>query len=98
MLAWKLFSKKKDGSIGPLFINKRLRLSTGIWYEAESHLTKGFKFRPGWHVTLEPVAPHLSEKDRVWKQVEVENFVRIQRPKSQGGVWLLAERMKVLNG
>ena len=49
MKAWKLFSLKKDGSIGPLFINKKQRLTPGVWYEAEEHKTKGFAFRPGWH-------------------------------------------------
>lgn len=96
MKAWKLFSLKKDGSIGPLFINRRLRLEPGTWYQAEAHRTKGFAFRPGWHVTAEPVAPHLSPKGRVWKQVEIEDYIEIIRPVQQGGVWYLAERMRVI--
>lgn len=95
MKAWKLFSLKKDGSIGPLFINRKLRLQPGQWYPAEAHRTKGFAFRPGWHVTAEPVAPHLSPKGRVWKEVEIEDYIEIVRPVQQGGKWYLAERMRV---
>jgi hypothetical protein len=97
MIAYKLFRQLKNGEIAPLFINKKLRLSQNVWYNAESHRTKGFAFRPGFHVTSKPVAPHLSEKDRVWKQVEIEDYVEIKRPDSQGGLWMLAQRMKVLD-
>jgi hypothetical protein len=96
MIAWKLFSLKKDGSIGPLFINRKLRLKTGEWYPAEPHKTKGFAFRPGWHCTEERSAPHLTEKGRVWKQVEIEDYTEIIRPVQQGGVWFLANRLRVL--
>ena len=64
--AFKLFKLRKDGSIGPLFINKKQRIPLNKWLTAESHLTKGYAFRPGWHVLLSPNAPHLSKKNRVW--------------------------------
>jgi hypothetical protein len=96
MIAWKLFRQLKNGDIAPLFINKRLRLQSGVWYEAEAHRTKGFAFRPGWHVTAKPVAPHLSEKGRVWRMVEIEDFKVVERPPCQGGTWYLANRMLVL--
>ena len=32
---WKLFRQRKDGTIGPLFINARLRIESGRWMEAE---------------------------------------------------------------
>lgn len=96
MIAYKLFKEHKDGSIGPLFINRRLRLETNVWYDAEEHPTKGFAFRPGFHVTALPVAPHLSSKGRTWREVEIEDFVEIHRPASQGGLWYLANRMRVL--
>lgn len=88
----------KDGSIAPLFINKRLRLEPGTWYEAELLPTKGFAPRKGFHVTAKPVAPHLNGKreERVWKQVEIEDYVELQRPEKQGGLWYIANRMKVL--
>lgn len=96
MIAYKLFTLRKDGSLGPLFINKKQRIYENIWLPAEEHKTKGFKFRPGWHVTKEPIAPHLSEKGRVWKKVEILNYIEIKRPKNQGE-WYLAKTMKVLD-
>jgi hypothetical protein len=97
MIAWKLFRLMKDGSIAPLFINKRLRLETGVWYEAECHPTKGFAVRTGWHVTAKPIAPHLSPVGRVWRKVEILDYVALERPESQGGTWYLANKMRVLN-
>lgn len=96
MVAYKLFRQLKNGEIAPLFINKKLRLKDNIWYNSECHPTKGFAIRPGWHVTLQPVAPHLSEKGRVWRKVEVEDYTEFKRPEAQGGTWLLANRMRIL--
>ena len=91
----------KDGSYSPLFINKRSRIPVGVWLEAESHPTKGFAHRQGWHCTLKPVAPHLSEKPknqtpRVWVEVEVDDIELYNRPESQGGTWVLAQIMKII--
>lgn len=95
--AFKLMRVRKDGSAGPLFINRSLRVTPGEWMEAESHPTRGFAVRPGWHVTLAPVAPHLRQGgDRAWFRVLVQGCEEIRRPESQGGTWLLARRMKVL--
>ena len=86
----------KDGSLSPLFINKKMRIPVGVWLEAESHPTNGFAFRKGWHCTLKPIAPHLSTKNRVWIECEIEDFEYYNRPESQGGTWVLAQKMKVL--
>lgn len=94
--AYKLFRAMKDGTIAPLFINQKLRLTLGDWYKAEAHRTKGFAFRPGWHCTSVPKAPHLSMKGRAWYEVEIEKYEDIKRPASQGGLWFLAEQMKVI--
>jgi hypothetical protein len=96
MKAYKLIRKMKDGSLSPLFINRKSRIPVGVWLDAESHPTKGFAYRKGWHCTLRPTAPHLSEKDRVWVKVEVEDYEHYNRPESQGGTWVLAQRMKVV--
>jgi hypothetical protein len=96
MVAYKLIRKLKDGSLSPLFINKKSRIPVGQWLEAESHPTKGFAYRLGWHCTLKPIAPHLSKKDRVWVKVEVEDVVYYERPISQGDTWVLAQRMKII--
>jgi hypothetical protein len=94
--AYKLVSKRKDGSLGPLFINRRQRLPIGKWLQAEEHRTNGYAFRPGWHCCLSPPAPHLSEKGRVWVRVQVRDFEEIHRPVVQGGTWLLAKWMRVV--
>ena len=102
MYAYKLFKLRKDGTLGPLFINARQRIPMGEWLEAGDHPTKGFAHRPGWHCTLQPVAPHLSENPkggprRVWCRVEVEGARTYDRPESQGGTWCLAQRMRVVD-
>ena len=74
MVGYKLFRKRRDGTLGPLFINRRQRLVMNTWYSAENHPTKGYALRPGWHVCAEKFAPHLSEKNRIWCQVEIEDL------------------------
>lgn len=97
MIAYKLFREMKDGRISPLFINKKLRLDIGVWLNSEFHPTKGFAERKGWHCTLKPIAPHLSENGRAWYEVEIEDYQFYERPESQGGTWVLADRMKINN-
>jgi len=87
----------KDGSLASLFINKKKRIPLNTWLTAEEHKTKGFAVRKGWHCTLKPIAPHLSMRGRVWVEVEVEVVEYIERPINQGGTWVLAQRMKILN-
>lgn len=96
MIAYKLFRIRKDGSIGPLFIDARLRIPMGVWMEAQDVPTKGFAHRPGWHAGAAPEAPHLTERGRAWFKVEIEDFTVFRRPKHQGGEWLIAKRLKVL--
>lgn len=96
MKAYKLFRVLKSGEITPLFINKTKRLPIGKWMEAEDHPTKGYAHRPGWHCTSQPVAPHLSNKGRVWMEVEMKDFTEVKRPKAQGGLWYLANRIKII--
>lgn len=96
MIAYKLFRLLKNGEIAPLFINKTLRLKTNKWYKAETIPTKGFAVRKGFHVTAKPEAPHLSKKNRIWKKVEIEDYIELVRPESQGGIWYLANKMRVL--
>jgi len=47
MIAYKLFRKKASGDITSLFINKSHNLNLDVWYNAETHKTKGFALRPG---------------------------------------------------
>lgn len=96
MKAYKLFKVRKDGSIGSLFINARRKLPVGKWMWAKPYKTKGFAFRPGWHATAKPEAPHLSMKGRRWFEVEMKYVTPQQRPKAQGGLWYLAKRIKIV--
>jgi len=96
MKAYKLIRKIKDGSLSPLFINKKSRIPVGVWMDAELNPTKGFAVRKGWHCTLTPEAPHLSKNKRVWVEVEVDDFEYFKRPESQGGTWVLAQRMQIV--
>jgi hypothetical protein len=102
MIAYKLVRKMKDGQLSPLFINKKSRLPLNEWMKSENHPTKGFKERQGWHCTLRAIAPHLKVdgvvgKNRVWVQVEVEDYELYDRPESQGGTWVLADKMKIID-
>ena len=96
MIAYKLFRIKKYGHITSLFINKGRVLKIGEWLESEEFPTQGYKFRPYWHCTSRPTAPHLSMKGRKWFAVEIKDYIRLERPKSQGGLWLLAKKMKII--
>lgn len=95
-VAYKLFSQRRDGSLGPLFIGKRKRLRLGEWYPAEDIPTKGYAHRPGWHCVPTPCAPHLSEKNKVWAKVLINEVQVYDRPKHQGGQWYLAKSMQII--
>ena len=59
--------------------------------------TKGFAHRQGWHCTLKPFAPHLKDTGnrRVWIEVVIEDYVSYDRPESQGGTWVLSQKMYI---
>lgn len=100
MKAYKLLRVKKDGKLYPLFINKTVSTPIGELMQAECYPTKGFAVRTGWHCCFNPIAPHLklqlsNGEQRVWVECEVEDFESYNRPESQGGAWVLAQRMKI---
>lgn len=96
MRAFKLFRVRKDGSLGSLFINKRQRLPVGEWLDADFFPSSGFQPRKGWHTLQQPKAPHLSMRQRVWFEVVIQNYEIMMRPPNQGGVWYIAQRMKII--
>ena len=91
MKAYKLLRLKKDGKLYPLFINKTVETPIGKWLQAECYPTKGFKERKGWHCCFHPIAPHLKTE----LKSGVENWESYDRPITQGGAWILAQRMKL---
>jgi hypothetical protein len=96
ILAYKLVRKMSDGKLASLFINRKSRLPLNKWLVAGSYRTKGFAYRPGWHCTLKPIAPHLSTEGRVWVKVEITGLTYYDRPESQGGTWILAKKMRII--
>lgn len=96
-LGYKLFRVRKDGSIGSLFCSTRDRLPQDKWMWAQDCPARGLAPRPGWHVLPRPHAPHLTEEGRRWYRVEVDHYYTINRPATQGGEWLIARRMRILN-
>lgn len=101
MRAYKLLRKLSDGKLYPLFIHKTYATPFNKWMQAECYPTKGFAIRCGWHCTIIPEAPHLSMRlangeQRVWCEVEVDDYQFYERPKCQGGTWALAQKMKVI--
>lgn len=94
--AYKLMRVRKDGTLGPLFIDARLRIPIGKWLRSKNVPTKGFAVRPGWHCVAKPYAPHLTEKGRCWFAIEITDYKEMMRPKSQGDLWYTAKRMRVL--
>lgn len=101
MKAYKLLRVDKNGKLHPLFINRKVETPIGKWMEAECHPTKGFAVRKGWHCCFHPIAPHLkmqllNGEKRVWAECEVEDWESYHRPESQGGSWILAQKMKIV--
>lgn len=97
MIAYKLFRETKNGERKSLFINKTQPYIKNWWYEAKEYPTKGYKTRKGFHCTSKPYAPHLSMKGRAWYFVEIINYEIMERPKSQGGTWYIAQDMRILD-
>lgn len=101
MKAYKLLRKLSDGKLYSLFIHKSYSTPFNEWMQAECYPTKGYAVRKGWHCTFKPIAPHLSMKlangeQRVWVECEIDDFSTYNRPESQGGTWILAQRMKII--
>lgn len=95
MKVYKLFNLRKNGTLGPLFINRRQVIPLNKWLQAENHPTKGFKERQGWHTVQKQEAEHLSEIGRVWCECEVQDYYEYPRPRNQGGSWIIAQKIKV---
>ena len=101
MIAYKLVRKGKDGLLYPLFINKKEPFKFNEWLIAKCYPTKGFAVRQGWHCCFERNAPHLKHKlangeQRIWIEVEVDDWEKYNRPESQGGAWILSQQMKII--
>jgi len=90
MIVYKLIHQRKGGTVGPLFINRKLRIPFNKWLDAEDHPTKGFAHRPYWHCSFDRVT-HLKLKSRVWCKCEVDSYSTMDYRDS---VWVLADRIR----
>lgn len=100
MIAYKLVRKLRDGKLYPLFIGKTREYVIGEHRIAETIPTKGFAERTGFHCCFIPFAPHLKTKlasgeQRVWIECDVDDYTVYDRPESQGGTWILANKLTV---
>ena len=94
--AYKLVRVRRDGTLGPLFIDRGRVLKIGVWMTADAIRTPGYAYRPGWHATAHKRAPHLSKKGRAWVRVALRGVAEYRRPKAQGGLWYTAGHMRIL--
>jgi len=100
MTVFKLMRKKNE-NFYPLFINRKMECKLGKWIDAECFPTKGFSIRKGWHCCFYPIAPHLKTElsngeKRVWVFAEIDDWETYDRPESQGGTWILAQKIKII--
>ena len=97
---YKLLHVRKNGTLSPLFINKKQVIPLNTWMIAGDHKTKGFAHRPGWHICSKPNAPHIKLnpkcQKRAWFKVQFFKYETLNRPQSQGGIWFIAKYMKIL--
>ena len=101
MIAYKLVRKGKDGNLYPLFIDRNRPYVFGEHRIAEYIPTKGFAPRLGFHCCFTPYAPHLKQnlksgEKRVWIECEIDDFKTYPRPPSQGGQWILAQKLTAI--
>lgn len=101
--AYKLLRQRRDGSLGPLFVGRAMRLEVGGSYEAQTDLPHpGLAHRPGFHCTAAPRAPHIklrlkTGEVRVWCEVRLSGWIAPHpRPECQGGLWYTAQKMKIV--
>lgn len=98
IICYKLVRLRKNNTLGSLFINRKAILPLNKWIDSKFFPTKGYAERFGWHCTYYPYAPHLKQDNqtRVWVKCEVEECTEYIRPKSQGGIWVLANKIKII--
>ena len=97
MIAYKIFKVRKDGSLGSLYCDTKAKYYLDKWYRSSPYYHPKLKFRPGFHATLKPYAPHIKiKKNRAWYKIDVEDYTFFDRPACQGGKWLVCKKMKIL--
>lgn len=78
-IGYKLFEMDTNGSLYPLFIDKKEETPIGKWVMAKIVMEhKGFSHRPGWHLgAVMPSAPWLMSSDGTYKSQRGKTFKRV---------------------
>ena len=73
MKAYKMCKKRKDGTLGPMFVGTDEVFPIGVWITAQMNFKRKLdkvysklgwlKFRPGLHFAEIPYAPHIGIKE-----------------------------------
>src|ERR1035437_6751780 len=92
---YKLLRVRKNGTLGSLFIDRKTIIPINVWLKAKDCKTKGYAHRPGFHCTTKMSAPHLSPYGRAWCECDIEGYEPFKRPSRQGGLWYIAQRMRI---
>jgi hypothetical protein len=51
----------------------------------------------GKTTTKEMTADHIfSKPNRFWYEVEIKDYTEMKRPSNQGGIWFIANKMKII--
>lgn len=100
MIAFKLLHVRANGTVGPLFIERKrvLNIEGEIEWANMALKPKGYATRPGFHTCANPYAPHLKlSHDRCWFLVEIGgNITEHERPECQGGTWYTSNYIKLI--
>ena len=106
MIAYKQFRIDKSGNLHPLFVNTQEVIPVGEWItakEGERNADGKVKsklgslaYRPGWHLSEAPYAPHIGIKengkikymkpDTVWAMCKVKTDINYT-PEAQANGW-----------
>ena len=106
IIMYKQFRQDKSGKLHPLFVFPTDDVAIGEWLKAKEGMRNdkgGVKsklgslaYRPGWHLSEAPYAPHIGIKengeikymhdDTVWAEVEVYDGINYTLDAKQAGV------------
>lgn len=101
MQAFKLLRLRKDGTLGSLFVGRKYAIPVNCWLTAIKDLPHpGLAHRPGFHCCSTKSAPHIkmtlkNGEKRVWCSVTIKNYTVHERPECQGGIWYVADQMRI---
>ena len=106
MIAYKQFRMDKSGKLHPLFVFANEEIPVGVWLKAkEGERTEQGKvksklgplaYRPGWHLSEAPYAPHIGLKengkirymrpDTVWALCDINSTINYTKEARNNGV------------